>query len=40
MWMRCYSIWKTVGVLTGFDDYDVLKNELPDAIMRQHCSVK
>jgi len=24
---------KTVGVLTGFDDYDALKNELPDAII-------
>jgi phosphoglycolate phosphatase-like HAD superfamily hydrolase len=23
----------TVGVLTGFDDYDALKNELPDAII-------
>lgn len=23
----------TVGVLTGFDDYDVLKNEMPDAII-------
>ena len=23
----------TVGVLTGFDDYDVLKNETPDAII-------
>jgi phosphoglycolate phosphatase len=23
---------KTVGVLTGFDDYDALKNEMPDAI--------
>jgi len=24
---------KTVGVLTGFDDYDILKNEMPDAII-------
>ena len=24
---------KTVGVLTGFDDYDALKNEMPDAII-------
>ncbi len=24
---------KTVGVLTGFDDFDALKNELPDAII-------
>jgi HAD superfamily hydrolase (TIGR01509 family) len=23
----------TVGVLTGFDDYDALKNEMPDAII-------
>jgi phosphoglycolate phosphatase-like HAD superfamily hydrolase len=23
----------TVGVLTGFDDYDTLKNETPDAII-------
>ena len=23
----------TVGVLTGFDDYDALKNETPDAII-------
>ena len=25
---------KTVGVLTGFDDYDALKNETPDVILR------
>ena len=25
---------KTVGVLTGFDDYDALKNETPDAIIK------
>jgi hypothetical protein len=24
---------RTVGVLTGFDDYDALKNELPAAII-------
>jgi HAD superfamily hydrolase (TIGR01509 family) len=24
---------KTVGVLTGFDNYDALKNEMPDAII-------
>jgi 2-phosphoglycolate phosphatase len=24
---------KTVGVLTGFDDYEALKNEMPDAII-------
>ena len=24
---------KTVGVLTGFDDYDALKKEAPDAII-------
>ena len=24
---------ETVGVLTGFDDYDALKNETPDAII-------
>ena len=31
---------KTVGVLTGFDDYGALKNEMPDAIINSIAQLK